>query len=95
MIVGYHAYILSLDGKEAPLLDGFTGPQRFFLGRAQGRRFKRTEASLRRRLLSAPHSPMPLRVNGMIRNMDEWYKEYNVIKGDDLYLGSDERVRIW
>ncbi len=95
MTVAYHAYILSLNGAEAPVLDGLTGVQRFFLGRAQGRRFKRTEASLRRRLLSAPHSPMNLRVNGMIRNMDEFYEAFDLKEGDGLYLPSDERVRIW
>lgn len=91
----YHAYLISLDGKEAPILDGFTGPQRFFLGRAQGRRFKRTEESLRQRLLSAPHSPMALRVNGMIRNMDEWYETFGVEEGDALYIAPEDRVKIW
>ncbi len=95
MTVAYHAYKLSLNGKEAPILDGLTGEQRFFLGRAQGRRFKRTEESLRQRLLSAPHSPMNLRVNGMIRNMDEWYDAYGVEEGDGLYLSPEDRVRIW
>jgi len=95
MTVAYHAYILSLKGEEPPVLDGLTGQQRFFLGRAQGRRYKRTEQSLRQRLLSAPHSPMYLRVNGMIRNMDEWYDAYDVKQGDDLYLSSEDRVRIW
>lgn len=95
MTVAYHAYLLSLNGQEPPVLDGFTGQQRFFLGRAQGRRFKRTEQSLRRRLLSAPHSPMNLRVNGMIRNMDEFYDAFDVSPGDGLYLPPEERVRIW
>jgi len=93
--VAYHAYLLSLEGEEAPVLDGFTGAQRVFLGRAQGRRYKRTEESLRQRLLSAPHSPMNLRVNGMIRNMDEWYDAYDIQEGDDLYLAPEDRVKIW
>ena len=100
MIVAYDAYILSLQGKPANILKGrdgevFTGTQRFFLGRAQGRRFKRTEAALRRRLLAAPHSPMALRVNGVIRNMDEWYKAFDVKPGDGLYLAPEDRIRIW
>ena len=95
MTVAYHAYLLSLKGREPPVLDGLTGQQRFFLGRAQGRRYKRTEESLRQRLLSAPHSPMYLRVNGMIRNMDEWYNAFEVQEGDKLYLPPDGRVRIW
>ncbi|MBO6503412.1 MAG: M13 family metallopeptidase [Kordiimonadaceae bacterium] len=95
MIVAFHAYERSLDGAEAPVLDGFTGAQRFFLGRAQGRRFKRTEESLRQRLLSAPHSPMYLRVNGMARNMDEFYQAFDVQPGDAMYLAPKDRVKIW
>lgn len=95
VLVAYHAYLLSLQGAEAPVLDGFTGPQRVFLGRAQGRRFKQTEEALRRRLLSAPHSPMNLRVNGMVRNIDEWYDAFNVKPGDQMYLPPDDRVHIW
>lgn len=95
MIVAYHAWERSLGGTEAPVLDGFTGAQRFFLGRSQGRRFKRTEESLRQRLLSAPHSPMYLRVNGMARNMDEFYEAFDVKEGDQMWLAPEERVRIW
>ena len=95
MIVAFHAYERSLDGEEAPVLDGFTGAQRFFLGRAQGRRYKRTEESLRQRLLSAPHSPMYLRVNGMARNMDEFYEAFDVQPGDAMYLAPEDRVKIW
>lgn len=95
MIVAFHAYERSLGGDEAPVLDGFTGAQRFFLGRAQGRRFKRTEESLRQRLLSAPHSPMYLRVNGMARNMDEFYEAFDVQPGDAMYLAPEDRVKIW
>ena len=95
IVVGYHAYLLSLDGKDAPVLDGFTGPQRVFLGRAQARRYKMTEEALRQRLLSAPHSPMDLRVNGMVRNIDEWYDAFDVKPGDALYLAPEDRVQIW
>ena len=95
MIVAYHGWKRSLEAATAPVLDGFTGPQRFFLGRAQGRRFKRTEESLRQRLLSAPHSPMYLRVNGMARNMDEFYEAFDVKEGDAMYLAPEDRVRIW
>ena len=95
IVVAYHAYLLSLDGKDAPVLDGFTGPQRVFLGRAQARRYKMTEEALRQRLLSAPHSPMDLRVNGMVRNIDEWYDAFDVKPGDALYLAPEDRVQIW
>lgn len=95
MIVAYHGWKRSLGGEEAPVLDGFTGPQRFFMGRAQGRRYKRTEESLRQRLLSAPHSPMYLRVNGMARNMDEFYEAFDVKEGDAMWIAPEDRVRIW
>lgn len=95
IIVTYHAYKLSLDGDPSPVLDGLTGEQRVFLGRAQARRYKRTEESMRQRLLSAPHSPMKLRVNGMIRNIDEWYEAFDVQPGDDMYIPPEDRVRIW
>jgi putative endopeptidase len=95
MIVAYHAWERSLGGVAPEDLDGFTGPQRFFIGRAQGRRFKRTEESLRQRLLSAPHSPMYLRVNGMARNMDEFYEAFDVKEGDKMWIAPKDRVRIW
>ncbi len=95
IIVTYHAYKLSLNGEPSPVLDGFTGEQRVFLGRAQARRYKRTEESMRQRLLSAPHSPMKLRVNGMIRNIDEWYDAFDVQEGDEMYIPPEDRVRIW
>ncbi|MEL7481910.1 MAG: M13 family metallopeptidase, partial [Pseudomonadota bacterium] len=93
--VAYHAYLISLDGAEAPVLDGFTGPQRVFLGRAQARRYKRTNEALRRRVLTGVHSPMYLRVNGIIRNMDEWYEAFDIQPEDPLYLAPADRVRIW
>jgi len=95
MIVAFHAWERSLGDAEAPILDGFTGQQRFFLGRSQGRRYKRTEESLRQRLLSAPHSPMYLRVNGMARNMDEFYEAFGVKEGDQMWIAPENRVRIW
>ena len=95
MIVAFHAWERSLDGVAPDVLDGFTGQQRFFLGRSQGRRYKRTEESLRQRLLSAPHSPMYLRVNGMARNMDEFYAAFDVQPGDKMYIAPKDRVRIW
>lgn len=95
MIVAYHGWKRSLGSEEAPVLDGFTGAQRFFLGRSQGRRYKRTEESLRQRLLSAPHSPMYLRVNGMARNMDEFYAAFDVKLGDQMWIAPEDRVRIW
>ena len=95
MQVAYDAYVLQMNGAEAPVLDGYTGAQRFFLGRAQARRYKRTEANVRRRVLSDNHSPMALRVNGIVRNMDAWYEAFDVGPEDALYLPPEARVGIW
>lgn len=95
MQVAYDAYILSLKEEEPPDLDGYTGPQRFFLGRAQARRYKRTEQNVRRRVLSDNHSPMSLRVNGIVRNMDAWYEAFEIGPEAELYLPPEARVKIW
>ncbi|MFA7586847.1 MAG: M13 family metallopeptidase [Novosphingobium sp.] len=93
--LAYRAYRLSLDGKEAPVIGGFTGDQRFFLGWAQVWRSKTREALARQRLVTDPHSPPEYRVNGVVRNFDEWYKAFDVKPGDALYLAPKDRVRIW
>jgi predicted metalloendopeptidase len=95
MILTYHAWKRSAGADKAPILDGFTGAQRVFLGRAQARRLKRTEAAERRGILSGVHSPHALRVNGVVRNMDEWYDAFGVREGETLYLPPADRVRIW
>ena len=94
MLVAYDAYRLSLGGKDAPVLDGFTGDQRFYLGWAQVWRRKYREANLRQRLLTDPHSPSEQRV-AVVRNFDDWYYAYNVQPGQKLYLDPAGRVRIW
>lgn len=93
--VAYEAYQLSLGGKEAPVIDGLTGDQRFFLGWSQiwRRLYRRPE--LLNRLVTDPHSPSEFRVNGIVRNMDEWYEAFDVKESDPLYLKPEERVRIW
>ena len=93
--VAYHAYKLSLGGKEAPVIGGLTGDQRFFLSWAQVWRAKYREAALREQVLSDVHSPPYFRVNGPVRNMDAWYEAFNVKPGDKLYLKPEERVSIW
>ncbi len=95
MLVTYDAYVTSLNGEEPPVLDGFTGAQRVFLGRAQARRYMRTDESMRQRVVAGVHSPMRWRVNGVIRNMDAWYDAFGVEADDALYLAPDERVRAW
>ncbi len=93
--VAFHAWQLSLDGKEAPVIDGLTGVQRFFLAYGQSWRTKVREEATLQRLKSDPHSPPKYRVNGVVRNVDEWYSAFNVQEGDALYLPPEERVSIW
>ena len=90
----YDAYQLSLGGKAAPVLDGFTGDERFYLGWAQVWRTKYREPQLRQQLLTDPHSPGPQRVDE-VRNMDPWYKAFGVKQGETLYLPPAARVQVW
>jgi putative endopeptidase len=93
--VAYRAYHLSLHGVPAPVIDGFTGDQRFFLSWAQvWRNLDRTEA-LRTQVMSDPHSPSKFRVNGVVRNLDAWYAAFDIQPTDPLYLPPAERVRVW
>lgn len=93
--LAYRAYKLSLNGKEAPVIDGFTGDQRFFMGWAQVWRSKVREEQARQFLITDPHAPPQYRINGIVRNFDEWYKAFNVKPGDKLYLAPKDRLRIW
>jgi len=93
--LAYRAYKLSLNGKTAPVIDGFTGDQRFFMGWAQVWRSKVREAQARQFLVTDPHSPPQYRVNGIVRNFSEWYKAFDVKPGEKLYLAPKDRVRIW
>ncbi|GHB19488.1 M13 family metallopeptidase [Salinicola rhizosphaerae] len=89
------AYHRSLDGGPAPVIDGVTGDQRFFLAWGQVWRRLMREAAMINRVQSDPHSPSQFRVNGIVRNMDAWYDAFDVEPGDALYLPPDERVVIW
>jgi endothelin-converting enzyme/putative endopeptidase len=80
---------------EPPVIDGYTGDQRFFIAYAQAWQGKRREGALRQQLLSNPHSPDKYRVDGIVRNFDPWYKAFNVQPGDKLYLPPEERVHVW
>ncbi|MEP4784654.1 MAG: M13-type metalloendopeptidase, partial [Erythrobacter sp.] len=93
--MAYRAYRNSLGGKEAPVIDGLTGDQRFFMAWAQVWRSMAREETGRQRLKTDSHSPAYARVNGAVRNHDAWYKAFNVKPGDALYLPPEERVRIW
>jgi putative endopeptidase len=94
-LIALEAYHDSLGGKPAPVLDGLTGDQRFFLSYAQVWRQKATEASIRRQVVSNPHSPVEYRVNGVVRNIDAWYAAFDVKPSDKLYLEPQARARIW
>ena len=93
--MAYTAYKLSLDGKEAPVLDNFTGDQRFFLSFAQAWRGKTRDDALRAQMLTDPHSPRDARGSFPERNMDAWYAAFDVQPGAKLYLDPKDRVRIW
>lgn len=93
--MAYRAYQISLDGEEAPVIDGLTGDQRFFMAWAQVWRTKVRDQALREQIIRGPHSPARYRVNGVVRNFDEWYEAFDVSEGDDLYLPPEERIRIW
>jgi putative endopeptidase len=93
--VAYEAYHRSLHGKRAPVLDGLTGDQRYFLAWAQVWRGLMRDEQLRSLVMSNPHSPNEFRVNGVVRNVDAWYQAFDVRPGDKLYLPPQERVHIW
>lgn len=94
LTVAYDAYKASLGGKEAPVLDGLTGDQRFFLGWAQVWRRNYREQNLSQRITTDPHSPSIQRT-WVSRNLDPWYKAYQIKEGQKLYLAPKDRVRIW
>ncbi len=94
LTIAYDAYRASLNGKEPPVIDGYTGDQRFFLGWAQVWRRNYREANLRQRLITDPHSPSAQRV-WVVRNLDKWYDAFQPKPNGKLFLKSGERVRIW
>ncbi len=94
VLSAYDAYHASLGGKDAPVIDGTTGDQRFYLAWAQGWRRNYREANLRARLLTDPHAPNPFRAD-IVRNFDPWYEAFGVTPDQKLYLAPANRVRIW
>jgi len=95
LTIALRAYQMSLDGKEAPEMDGFTGVQRVFMGWGQAWRKKSREEALRMQVGTDPHSPALFRVNGVVRNIPEFYEAFNVGNESELYLSPEERVKIW
>ena len=93
--VAHEAYLISLHGKKAKVVDGFSGDQRFFLAWSQIYRANVRDEQLRVQVTSDPHSPSEFRVNGVVRNMDAWYDAFGVKPGDKLYLEPKDRVHIW
>lgn len=93
--IALKAYNMSLDGDEAPEMDGFTGEQRVFIGYAQAERNKMRDEALRVQINTDPHSPAKFRVNGVLRNVPEFYEAFNVQETDSLYLAPEKRVKIW
>ena len=89
------AYRVSLKGEPAPVLDGFSGDQRVFLGWAQAWRGKVSDDYLRKQVVSDPHSPRQFRVIGPTRNIDAWYDAFKVHSGEKEYLQPENRARIW
>jgi predicted metalloendopeptidase len=95
LAIAYKAYKISLGGKPAPVLDGLTGDQRFYLGFGQVWRGKMREASTLVQIKTDPHSPAEFRGNGTVRNQPDFYKAFEVKKTDKMYLAPADRVIIW
>jgi putative endopeptidase len=93
--IAIKAYKESLNGKEAPVIDGFTGMQRVFLGWGQVWGEKTREAALRSQIARDPHSPAKFRINGVVRNVPEFYEAFKIKPTDSLYLAPEKRVKIW
>jgi putative endopeptidase len=93
--IAMKAYKKSLNGKEAPVMDGFSGEQRVFIGYSQAYLIKVRDEAIRVQVNTDPHSPNYFRVNGVVRNVPEFYTAFNVQEGDSLYLPPEERVKIW
>ena len=92
--VAYDAYKISLGGRPAPVIDGFTGDQRFFMGFAQVWQTKAREAAIRQQITTDPHTPGQWRAY-VVRNLDPWYAAFNVKPGDKNYLPPEQRIHIW
>ena len=90
----FDAYHASLNGRPAPVIDGLTGDQRFFLAYSQAHRLLAREAALRAQIATNEHAPDPYRAE-TVRNIDAWYQAFNVQQGQALYLAPADRVRVW
>jgi len=95
--ISLKAYAIACGGSvdSAPVVDGLTGLQRYFLSYALADRTKRRDEALITQLNSDPHAPEEFRINGVVRNIDAWYEAFDVGPGDELWLAPEERVTIW
>ena len=93
--IAYKAYKLALNGEDAPVIDGLTGDQRFFLGWSQVWRSKARDEETKRLLTIDPHSPARFRANGAAVNVDAFYEAFDVKEGDGMWLPPEDRVKIW
>jgi len=93
--IALQAYQMSLNGEEAPVIDGYTGVQRVFIGYAQSWRSKIRDEALRNQIATDPHSPAKYRTNGIVRNIPAFYEAFDVGPSDALYLSPEDRVKIW
>ena len=94
LAAAYDAYRASLGGKEAPVIEGFSGDQRFFIAYAQAWATKTRDEALRARIATGAHAPGNFRAL-TVRNLDSWYPAFNVQEGQKLYLAPDKRVKVW
>ena len=95
LTIAYKAYEISLNGKQPPVIDGYSGAQRFFMGWAQSWRGKYRAEEVRRRIATDPHSPDEFRCNQIVANLDEFYQAFGVGENDKHFMKADARVRIW
>ncbi|HEX8299584.1 MAG TPA: M13 family metallopeptidase [Rubricoccaceae bacterium] len=104
LTMAYRAYQRSLDknqdgtvsqDEQAPVIDGFTGDQRFFMGWAGAWRSMAREAALRQQLQTDPHSPGEYRANGPLGHLDAFYTAFDVQPGDPMYVAPEDRIRLW
>ena len=95
LTIAYKAYQISLAGKQPPLIDNYSGSQRFFMGWAQSWRSKYRPEEARRRIATDPHSPAEFRCNQIVANLDEFHNAFGLVEKDKQYMSQSERVRIW
>jgi len=95
LAIAYKAYKISLKGKPAPVIDGLTGDQRFYMGWGQVWRTKMREPAQIAQIKTDPHSPAQYRANGTLKNQPGFYEAFGVKAGDKMYLAPKDRVIIW